>query len=220
MRFSSMVRFVPLAALCFHASAPAQWFNAAGVKAGVNSSNSAIEQTSFGHQFETQRRIGWQAAVFAEWLRLPVVSVVTQLEYAQRGFSEEQVRTGEESPEVLGTIELKTRLDYVSVPLLLKLRTSNTGAGPYALLGPRFDFLVNREAVLYEDGKLDLETSFAEVFNDRAVGGTVGMGVVAKALSLPLLLEARYNFDFNDNADSEFLTVKSNAVDLWLGIMF
>ena len=220
MTSSSVVRFVALAALWFYAPAQAQWLSTAGVKAGINSSNSAIEQTSIGYQFETQRRIGWQAAIFAEWLKLPVVSVVTQVEYARRGFAEEQVRTGIESPEPLGTFQLQTRLDYVSIPVLLKLQPSNSGVKPYALLGPRFDFLVNHETALYEDGKLDLEFSLAEAFNDRAVGATVGLGVVAKALSLPLLLEARYNFDFDDVADAELLTVKNNSVDLWLGIMF
>jgi hypothetical protein len=98
---------------------------------------------------------------------------------------------------------------------------TQSGAGPYAIAGPRFDFLVNRKTeVSYNDVSLDLEVSLANGFNDRAVGGTVGFGMTANALSLPLLLEARYNFDFNDNVDSEFLTAKNNAVDLWLGIAF
>ena len=169
MRGLPFVRFVPLAVMLCQASAQAQWLGAVGVKAGVNSSNSAIEQTSFVHAFDTERRTGWQAAVFAEWLELPVASVVTQVEYAQRGFREQQIRTGEASPEPLGTIELKTRLDYVSVPVLLKLRTAKTGTGPYALLGPRFDFRVNREAVLYAEGQPDLETTLANVFNEEVL---------------------------------------------------
>jgi hypothetical protein len=223
MKLSSVLRFVPIAALLASVSAHAQLFNAVGVKGGINFSASSIKIVPDdipSSELETQRRTGWQAALFAEWLQMPVFSVVTQVEYAQRGFTEEQVRTDENSPVPLGTFKLNTRMDYVSVPVLIKLQPSNTGIKPYAILGPRFDFLVHRETVIEEDGSLNLEFSMADAVNDRAVGGTVGMGVTAKALSLPLLLEARYNFDFNDNADSEFLTVKNNAVDLWLGIMF
>ncbi|MGH7492466.1 MAG: outer membrane beta-barrel protein [bacterium] len=223
MTLSSVLRFVPIAVLLTSVSAHAQLFNAVGVKGGVNFSASSIQilpDDISSSELETQRRTGWQAALFAEWLKMPVFSVVTQVEYAQRGFTDEQVRTDENGPEPLGTFKLNTQMDYVSVPVLVKLQPSNTGIKPYAIFGPRFDFLVHRETVFQDDGRLDLEFSMADAVNDRAVGGAVGVGVAAKALSLPLLLEVRYNFDFNDNADSEFLTVKSNAVDLWLGITF
>jgi hypothetical protein len=224
MKLSSVGRFVPLAALLVSASVQAQVLNSVGVKGGINFSASAIK---FGaddmptSEMETQRRTGWQAALFAEWLKMSVVSIVTQVEYAQRGYAEELPVTGENSPEPVDVLNLKTRLDYVSVPILLKLQTSNAGIKPYALAGPRFDFLVNRKPDYYEGGQLDLEVALADFFNDRAVGGTVGLGMTGKAFSLPLLVEARYNFDFNDNADSnQFLEVKNNAFDVWLGFTF
>jgi hypothetical protein len=98
MKASLKPCFISIAALLFCAPAQAQMLSALGVKAGINSSTSEIVMSGVDElrlALETQRRVGWQAAAFAEWLRLPVVSIVTQVEYAQRGFTEEQVRTND-----------------------------------------------------------------------------------------------------------------------------
>ncbi len=221
MKLSSVLRFISVAALLSFASAQAQLLNAFGVKAGINSSTSNIELRAFGGEsLDTKRRTGIHAAIFAEWLKLPVFSVVTQVEYAQRGFIDEIPVTGEDSPELLGYATSNTRLDYLSVPMLLKLKIPGASILPYVLAGPRFDFLVNREAGNYELGNMSFPNLFAPDFKDQTTGGTVGLGMTTgKALLLPLLLELRYNFDFNDSADTRAIRAKNNSVDVWLGIM-
>jgi hypothetical protein len=147
------------------------------------------------------------------------------VEYAQRGFKEKQFVTSENSPEPIDVVRASTRLDYISLPILLKLQYPSLVAGPYLLLGPRMDFLVNREPGKFEfmGGSFQIigESGLHNVFDGQAFGGTVGLGLTAdKLLPLPLLVEARYNFDFTDNSKSSLFQGKVNSFDVWLGIEF
>ncbi len=220
MKLSGAMRFVSLAAVLLPFSLQAQLIEAYGVKAGLNSSNAALSFPQSAFEIDTQRRTGINAAFFVEWGNFSVFSFITQVEYAQRGFAEEQIITGENSPEPLGAIQASTRLDYISLPILLKLQYPRLAAVPYLLFGPRVDFLVNREAGKFEFQMGTFESPLGKGFEERAFGGVIGLGFSAdKLLHLPLLVEARYNFDFTNNADLTMLgQAKSNSFDFWLGI--
>ncbi|NUO79802.1 outer membrane beta-barrel protein [candidate division KSB1 bacterium] len=212
----------------------AQLLKGAGVKIGVNSSNTRITYTRADLQdlkIGTGRRTGINIAGYAEWLTTPVFSIVTQVEYAQRGFSEEAVITLPDNPEPVATAEANSRLDYVSLPVLVKLRLPHANAGPYLILGPRMDFLVNRVAGEFDFspyvnqlGSLVKESAtsgWVDFFADRYLGGTAGVGFASARLAGMLVqLEMRYNFDVADNAEIDLFEAKNRALDLWLGVQF
>ena len=96
-----------------------------GVKIGYTSAD--VQAEVYDEFFE--RRPGVNVALFAEWLENPFFSVITQVEYAQRGFIEEQIESVESSM-IIQKVEANTRLDYLSIPVMLK---------------------VSRHAILHED---------------------------------------------------------------------
>ncbi|MGH7601381.1 MAG: porin family protein [bacterium] len=225
MKLSGALRFVSFAAVLLPLSVQAQLLKGYGIKAGVNSSNTALSIPQSAFEIDTQRRTGVNAALFIEWGGSSFYSLVTQVEYAQRGFAEEQEITGENNPEPLGKVRASTRLDYISLPILLKLQYRKLAISPYLIAGPRVDFLVNREVGEFDfvigNSKVSVESELSKIVDDRALGGTVGLGFNAqKFLPLPLLVEGRYNFDFTDNSKSPPLQGKNNSFDVWLGIEF
>jgi hypothetical protein len=223
MKISSALRsasfFVALSLLPI--SVQAQLLKGYGAKVGINSATSKIDLTLAGSEnseIAGKRRAGINAALFVEGLKLSFVSVLAQVEYAQRGFVEEQQETGLNG-ENLDIVRASSRLDYVSLPVLIKLQPSVKSVSPFVIFGPRFDFLVNREAGKYRFTSVTIASSSSELFNDHAFGGTVGVGLAAsKFWAVPVFVEVRYNFDFTDNIDLETLRAKNNAVDVWLGI--
>jgi hypothetical protein len=191
-----------------------------GLKVGANSSNASLLPVKSAVKIGTERRTGVNAAFFLEWGGSSVISAITQVEYVQRGFKEEHEVTGENGPEPLQVVRANTRLDYVSLPILIKLQPPGLASAPYLILGPRVDFLVNREAGKFEFQIGTFESPWSKGFEDRAFGSVIGLGFSAdKLLRLPLLVETRYNFDFTNNADlTELGRAKSNSFDVWLGI--
>lgn len=216
MRLSHVLRLVLFVAFAMPVSAGAQWLKAYGVKAGINSSDASIKYQNSDFEVKTQKRAGFDAAFFFEWGKSPVLSVITQAEYVQRGFIQEQ---DEGSPVPKGILRSSARLDYVSVPVMIKLQLPSLMSGPYVVFGPRADFLVNRAGGRFTGG--DLKSALHEVFEDRAFGGTVGLGFDTEKLArLPLLVEARYDFDFTENSGPTLWRAKNKAFDFYLGIKF
>lgn len=216
--FAAFVMLLPF-------DAHAQLLKGFGVKLGANSANVKLainpEPSDLPSvDIETKRKIGPNAAFFAEWFSGKPLSMVAQVEYARRGFVEEQIITGENDPTPLGVLQIKTHLDYLSLPILLKLQRLSRSLSPYLILGPRFDFLLHHE-VLVDGTSLKNLAGFADYYDKRALGGTVGFGLASGRLfASSFFVETRYNFDFADNIDLEALEAKNNAVDLWMGVRF
>jgi hypothetical protein len=186
----------------------------AGAKIAVTSAGQSYDITAIANE-ETDRRLGFGVAGFIEWFDLPVFSVVTQLEYLQRGMEQEFNVTSPESPEVLGTTTIENRLDYLSLPILAKGRIELGSVTPYALAGIRFDHLLGYES----EG--NFFNAVYDSFDRTTIGGSVGAGVeLPELLPFGVLAELRYNFDLDDAYSTDLLTVSNNAYDLWIGITF
>ena len=185
-----------------------------GLKIAVTSADQKYE-LSLVPGLETKRRVGLNLGAFAEWFDVPFFSLLTQLEYAQRGTGQVFVVTGPSGPNPIGTKTLFSRLDYVSVPVLAKLRLQTGLFSPYILVGPRIDFFLG-----YKSDE-DAFNAVYDKFKKTTLGGSAGIGVqIASLLPVSLIAEARYNFDFADSYETDLLKVRNNAVDFWLGVAF
>ena len=205
---SSTVILLSLMFLC-PTNVNAQTIKTYGLKLAVTSADQDFDYTAFAPT--TKRRIGFNASVFVEWLDLPFFSIVTQVEYAQRGRGVELILTGPSGPEEIGRITLYDRLDYLSIPLFAKITFPTGTISPYLSLGPRLDFLLGYKSELNS-------SSIYDNFRKTNVGGTVGIGAeIVNLLPIRLTLEVRYNLDFRDSFSSQFLRVRNNSFDLWLG---
>ena len=201
----------------------AQALRSYGVKAAFTSSDVAFEFEYGSLDFD--RRRGTNVALFAEWLDNPFFSLLTQLEYAQRGFVMVFQRTvpSRDNPEVghVEDVAAGTRIDYLSALVPLKLRYP-VGASltPFVLVGPRVDILLGQHAEEYE-GAFGPERFKLQDLRRSQVGFSTGAGLTVGGLGkLSLTLEARYNLDFTDASSNPEVEIKHNAFDVWFGVAF
>jgi Outer membrane protein beta-barrel domain len=189
----------------------AQILNSYGLKIAYTSANQRYDYTNIGN-IGTKRRIGFNAAIFAEWFNLPFVSLVTQCEYAQRGVGIVSERTLASSPDIVETNTYYSRVDYLSIPVFAKITVPVGPINPYVLIGPRIDFLLG-----YNSAFNDIYDHFSKTMT----GASCGFGVNLKTLlPVTVLVEARYNADFKDSFSNQNLTVRNNSWDIWLGVAF
>ncbi|MGA3245729.1 MAG: outer membrane beta-barrel protein [Bacteroidota bacterium] len=195
--------------------ASAQLIKSYGIKAAFTSAN----QTSTDWHSETyqfNRRNGLNGAIFAEWLNVPYVSVVTQVEYSQRGTRNTFLWPNNE-PAPLRYVTVDNRLDYLSLLPLLKVTIPLPVVRPYLFGGPRCDILLGFKSTLGWYGYDDFYNSF----NRSTYGVSVGLGVeLASILPVALILEGRYNADIANAYSSSSSNVRNNAYDIWLGVAF
>jgi hypothetical protein len=195
------------------APANAGLIRSGGVKLALSTAGQSYEIFAVPGM-ETDRRFGLGAAVFLEWFDLPLLSVVTQVEYTQRGMSRD-FNVTDTSGAVVGTMSIGNRLDYISVPIMGKLRIDLGGVTPYALAGVRFDYMLGYSS---DQGAFN---DLYDAFDRSIMGGAAGAGVELDGL-LPVgvLAEVRYNFDLTDSYKTDLARVSNNSVDLWVGITF
>jgi hypothetical protein len=183
-----------------------------GVKVALTSATQRYQLT-LDPGLGTKRRVGFNVGAFAEWLDIPPFSLVSQVEYAQRGMGQDFVLTGPSGPTPIGVRTLYSRLDYLSIPIVAKLRFPMGLIAPYILAGPRVDILL---------GYRSDENAFNAVydkFKKTSVGGSAGVGIeLESVLPFTVLAEVRYNFDFADSYETDFLKVRNNSFDVWLGV--
>jgi hypothetical protein len=196
----------------------AQLLRALGAKVAVTSASQTYNYANplwpnFGP--DLKRRTGLNAAIYAEWFNISYLSVVTQLEYAQRGYIEELAVAAYDPTSIgaVGTFSHSNRVDYLSLPILLKATASRGMISPYVLVGPRIDMYLG-----YRDDFLSTD-AISEQFKKTIFGGTAGIGLELRTLlPVALSLEFRYNIDFVDSYDTSALKIRNNAYDFWLGV--
>jgi hypothetical protein len=107
-----------------------------------------------------------------------------------------------------GMMDIKYRLNYISVPILAKLRIETPMFVPYLAIGPRLEYLVSYpSSVVYDD------------FKKMEVTGTVAIGVELSLGFFPrLLLEANYNTSLMNSYNKGSLIVSDNSMEILCGV--
>jgi len=188
----------------------AQFVQSYGIKIGLTFAKHDFEGFNFPEK-TIQRRIGFTGGFFFEWLNLSMISIISQVEYSQRGISSEITKTDAQGNPA-GTLTTNSQLDYLSFPFLGKISMSSMAISPYLLAGIRYDYLLGHSEFL-ED--------IYNKFRKSVFGGTIGIGIKPKLpITIHPLIELRYNFDFTDSYIPESFGAKNNAFDLTLGIAF
>lgn len=191
--------------------AQAQFVRGYGLKAGAVSATQSWEY-SVNINFPVERRWGVDAGAYMEVLDLPYISLLAEAHYIQKGFSITGLVTTEAQPDGWGEyITRRPRVDYLSFPLLAKLRFEMGTVTPYFFTGPRVDFLIAKDP---EGTQAVLDN-----FKGTDIGGTVGAGA---EVPLPMvhaaLIEFRYSPSFNEAYSSGSLTVKNQSFEILLGV--
>ncbi len=179
-----------------------------GFKAGMVVANQDFDYSA-GFQADTKNRSGLNFGIFAEWLSLPSLSVLTEAHYIQKGHVDEFVQTDEFATPIR-IIKFDQRLDYLSIPLLAKVTLRTKHLLPYLIAGPRFDFLLGY--------KSDTAGEIYRELKDADVGGTIGLGVESTSRPVKVLLEFRYSPDFTSAYQTDLLKVKNSSFEILFGV--
>lgn len=171
--------------------------------------------------------MGLQAACFAEWAVTRTFSLVTEVGYTQRRFKEVYLASSTDPRE--GIVAATSRLDYLALPVLAKVRHVDAKATGYLLAGPRLDLLIHRKAGRWGLPDRTLDSPMAAGFRSWAAGGVVGAGVEIEGL-LPtvLIAELRYSLDVTDSMrrsgqrrqDGTAVAVWRSAFAFSVGLLF
>jgi len=201
--------FITVISISF--SVQAQIINNYGVKLGIISSD--LSYNNFPTTLETERKLGFIGGAFVEWFNYPIFSMITQIEYAQKGSSYEIVVTGENDPTPIGIKTYNNNLYYISLPVYVKAKITMSSLIPYVFAGARADFLLGYST--------EFDSLIFSKFKNTAFGGVLGFGI-EPLLDIPLnpFLEFRYDFDFTNSYDENGMTIKNNAFDILIGVSF
>ncbi len=166
--------------------------------------------------FPTEYRWGVDAGVFFEPVSLSLLSVSAELHYIQKGFYQRTLITTAYQPEGNGSYWTnRTRLDYLSIPVLAKLRLPARSFSPYLLAGPRLDVLVGRAA--HEPG---LDSVYGEL-RRTDLGASFGVGVELASPALPgILAELRWSPSFTRAFNNGLLVVRNRSFEILAGVRF
>lgn len=103
------------------------------------------------------------------------------------------------------------KLNYISVPMVLKKRFFPVGIHPYLLGGPEFNFLVSAN----ENG-----SDIKDLLNSEDLNFVVGGGLEFSFLRKSAYVEGRYSYGLNNiNKDTESV-LKNRVSQIYFGILF
>lgn len=205
--------YLVLLLIFFVTNSQAQIIRGYGFKAGATLASEDWDYKQFN--FKPDSRWGLNLVVFGEFFNIPYFSLVAELNYDQKGMKEDIPVTTTANPDGTGEyITWDTRVDYLNLSMLGKLRLNFSLINPYILIGPKIDFEINQENSL---GSADIvEDNFETILYGAKLGG----GVEIQISSFSILAEVIYDYNFNDLYKNEYLTVTVSSVDFRLGIMF
>jgi len=215
---SRQTRFILILACSLLVAVPvkAQFFEGYGIRGGGNESNF----TGYLGVLESTR--SFHVAAFAEFSRSEVFSFQVELEYARRGYSMVQELT-DASGQSLGTVRGIYGLDYLSIPVLVRLRYSGRSKViPYVMAGPRLDILMSSRPGVwkYPSGTWE-DKSMLDVFAGPGLSGSVVLGIAFEQVIMEeLRVEVRYNFSITDlMPDVDDWTVRRKELDISVAVV-
>ena len=195
---------VTLSLAFVQAAAAASW----GVKGGGTLAGQRFEWAG-GSVWEFDGRVGVHIGVVVEWNLTPQLDVVAEAIYVQKGMTEEITMLHPDDPVPFESITLDNRLDYLSLPVLVKFRLFRGPVHPYVAVGPRVDVLLARGG----------EPPYEELYDDFS-SLDLGLDLVAGLRIHGVLLEARYSTTHTESLAHEEVAATNSAVLISLGVLF
>jgi hypothetical protein len=188
-----------------------QFVRGYGLKVGAVSATQTWD-FKINVNFPAERRWGIDAGAYVEVLDIPYVSLLGELHYIQKGFSMTLPVATPAQPEGTGEyVTKRPRVDYLSVPLLMKLRFDMGVVVPYFFGGPRLDIFIAK--------KPEGTQAVLDKFKSTDVGVSLGAGLeVPLTIVSAALVEFRYSPSFNEAFSNNNLTVKNQSIELLLGV--
>jgi hypothetical protein len=193
-------------------TAVSQSIRSYGILLGAASATQSWDyhDTPYPSTFDPDERWGIDVGLFMEFLDNPVISVLGELHYIQKGFSESFVVSTPANPEGTGQkYSYRPSIDYLSIPVLLKLRTDIGSVTSFLKGGPRVDIRI---------GQSDENTFGKFERTDIGISGALGAEIPLD-ISHTILVEFRYSPSLTNSYEAEFVTVKNSSLEFLLGVV-
>jgi hypothetical protein len=195
----------------------AQFIRAYGIKAGYVK---AEQRYNYIPRFsflagDSHPIWGFDAGAFVELFDFPNFSLLTEVNYIQKGRTITVWATAVDKNSSQGYIDLgqreeKQRFDYISIPVLAKLRIDGPTLTPFITAGPSFEYLISfPSSDMYDKFK---KSEFAFVFS---AGVELSLGVTPK-----LSVECRYSLPLTNSYKNENVTIDNRILEFLLGVAF
>jgi len=183
-----------------------QFIKSYGFKVGGTISHQDWSVTLPG-DFTKDDKLGMNVGAFAEFFNMPIFSLITEINYVQKGFESKYLNI------VNGFVSFpswKLRIDYLNISLLAKSKMGLGIFSPYIFVGPRIDFELSRTSSISNNVNYDFEKSM--------VGLKLGIGSEIEIFQIKFLTEFIYDYGFGDLNKRENIEVKSNSIEFRLGM--
>lgn len=183
----------------------AQEFFNFGVKGGVNFANLTGDEAD---EIDAEMKTGFHLGVFAEIMISDKFGIQPEVLYSSQGATSDVAFIYE---EFSGNVDVDIKLDYISVPVLLKYFVA---PGFSLEAGPQFSFLSKSEIEVEFQGETETE-DMKDDTESFDLGAAVGVGY---GLPQGFLVQARYVMGFSDvYTDSD---AKNSVIQLSVGWKF
>lgn len=193
----------------------AQFVRGWGIKGGMTISNQTWDYpSSLNIDFESEDKIGLNIGLFMEILDLPFFSIVTELNYIQKGMNLDLPRATVDNSTASGFVNWDARIDYLNIAAMAKLRLNYGILKPYILVGPKIDYEISKSF-----SNINLN-GIEEQFDESRLGAKIGIGTEIDLIPITLLIEILYDADFEELYNKQNLKISSDAFDLRIGIFF
>lgn len=193
-------------------SAPAHAGVSLGLKAGIVTSQLGSDLTDL----QWRNGVGGGASLILGLT--PNVEIAPELLWLRKGstFTENDVVIGGVS---FGTVKTGIDLDYVTIPVLLRLRTASSGPLDLMLVaGPTVGFKVNEKLGVSGLANYSLDSDEIETFD---YGVTGGLGLLGRTAGLRWTIEARYEQGLTNVSKLPFGgDLKNGSVQAFAGLEF
>lgn len=208
-----MNKYFIIFVILIHSLSHAQFIDGYGVKIGGTLANQDWQRKNATVDFNPDSRFGMNAGIFMEFLNLPLLRMVTELNYEQKGMKLEFPLTTIEDPDGSSgkTKSILNRVDYLSLAVKAKLKSKAPLLSPYVFAGPRVDFYLNKNV----DKNFK---SFYDEFKKQVYGLSAGVGAEFNTLPVDLLLELQYNHDLTSAYESAMYDINNQSFDFKIGL--
>ncbi len=210
---------IVLAALCscffFGQFAHAQLIKGFGIRGGVTWANENWDYSNGISGIDTKQISSVSGGAFVELLPLPIISVIGEADFLQKGTSFDITNTTPANPAGLPQkMTYKSRINYLSLSVLAKVKMPGTLLSPYVVAGPRVDFQLKQDVP-------EVAKTVYDDFKKTITGVTVGVGTeLSFILPVALFAELQYQPDLTYAYDKDNLKIKNKALNLSLGVHF
>lgn len=203
------MRTALLLAILFAAPIAAQPTVDLGFRVGVNASAYSLSFDEADVSFDSNRELGFEAAITAEVRLTDLIEAIAEAGYAHRRFSVDLAsQFGPQPDSDPEMITLGSSYGMGTLGLLGRLSPfGQRRLSPYLLAGPRLDLFLSANdetgTISFPDrmGTIEREVSnqFEDLFVDAGLSGLIGLGLAWQLPSGPMLrLETRYDRTLTD----------------------